>query len=1741
MADRYWTGAVNGGTGTWDTTNTANWSNSSGGAGGFSAPTAADNVYFDANSGTGTCTMSGSLSCFNLSFAGSGAINASTGYPTSPSWYAGTLTGGTALTVYGNYIISESMIWAIAPSNVNLSATTTGNYIYHPDTIATDYTLINFNGVGGAWSLFGAYFYGSPAITITAGAVTISSGYLFCASISVSGALVKSLTLNSTTHYTDNIIFNGTTNFTFTPNTSTIYTGSITGVSSTINTTFYNVYLYGGTSNASLLNLLTFNDLRILTSSNNTIYRSITFNTSPLTINGQFYTTTDPTYLAMSRVQFLYYGSTSLVAGIVTCNGTTNLTNIDFKNVYVNGTAAPISGTRIGNLGGCKGITFDAQKTVYWGSSLSTGAWNSLGWSLTSGGAATYAAFPLPQDIAKFDNSSGVGGSLSVITFNSVYGWLPTVDMSSRTTSMTASTAAAVTIYGDWKNGSLTTLSGSAIITFSGRNNQTITSAGKTFASAITISSIGGVVQLADALNIGSSIITVDHGTFNTNGQAVSAARIQTSTAYPCAINLGSSTLSLLGSTAVSFGNPNLSFNAGSSTINITSTTSAFVGGGKTFNNVNITSTAGTTYNITGANTFANLSVTPPAAVGLTLLTFAANQTITGTFTCAGATAVRRISVQTNSISTGAVQRILTVGTLSAQDCDFKYIAIAGTAAGTAPTRAGNCGNNSGITFPSPKTVYWNLAGAQNWSAIGWCTNLANDNGVTLESPNINNFPLAQDTARFNNTGSVTGLITIDKAWNIGTFNASTRTTAMTLSISTNLPYVHGDWLFGTGVSTSTTTGTLNFGAASTQTITSNGVTFNFPINFNPVTGTVQLSGSFTSSSTLVLSSGTFIVGSNNVTVSGFSTGTATLYMGSGTWTLTGTGSIFFAPAGGLTLYMGTANIILTDNSAVSRTFAGAGLSYNKLTIGGAGGSSSTLTISGNNNFSEIASTKTVAHTIALGTTTQTFGAWTVTGTAGNVVTVTGTALLTIAGARVSGVDYLALGTITISATSPGEFYAGVNSTGGTNAILTAAPTPVTRYWRGGNGTWDATTTTNWSATSGGSGGASVPTSADAVIFNSASNATAYTVTLTATQLRCGSLTVTGPNSGNVSFAGTAPLAVHGNLTFPTTGMTQLYTWNGTITLSGSSTGKVYTPNGAYCPTGNTIEVNGVGSGWTLGSTEIGFFWRITAGTFDTGNYTFYAALFTFVGTATRVVNFGSSTVDCNSNFSSTTNLTFNAGTSTLLLSSSSSDYQLGGLSYNNVSLTSIYNGIINIGGANTFANLSIAGKVGAGGFGISFITFSANQTITGTLTLSAGDGATYRNFLRSDTIGTTRTMTVGAFAAGSADIDFRDIAIVGAAAPISGTRFGDCKGNSGITFNAGTNKYWNLAAGGYWGDTAWTTTSGGTADLNNFPLAQDTAWIESANLNSGATIIMDWAWNIGTINMSGRTTNTMTLDIGATTPQIYGDWINGSGVIISGTGNIYFSGRGSQTIRSAGAGPFTGTINITAPGGSVTLADAIVGNFISLIYGTFNANDKNVTIGGVDTNNSNVRTLAMGSGLWTLSFTAAWTVFTPTNLTVTGTGTIKLTSASPKTFTGGGVNYSGITIDQGGGGLGNLTITGNNIFKNITNSYGSTGASSIILGTTTQTVSQFTATGTVGKVLTISGSAPTGPASLIYTGTSDTTSVDYITATDISFYVPDLYWKIGTNSKGTFSGAYLMDGTIPSYSSSNSNFFLFF
>jgi hypothetical protein len=148
----------------------------------------------------------------------------------------------------------------------------------------------------------------------------------------------------------------------------------------------------------------------------------------------------------------------------------------------------------------------------------------------------------------------------------------------------------------------------------------------------------------------------------------------------------------------------------------------------------------------------------------------------------------------------------------------------------------------------------------------------------------------------------------------------------------------------------------------------------------------------------------------------------------------------------------------------------------------------------------------------------------------------------------------------------------------------------------------------------------------------------------------------------------------------------------------------------------------------------------------------------------------------------------------------------------------------------------------------------------------------------------------------------------------------------------------------------------------------------------------------------------------------------------------------------------------------------------ITVTAGTFNANDYNVTLSGASsgvlTSGASIRTIAIGSGTWAIAGSGGWSAATATNLTVTGTGTISLTSASSKTFAGGGVQTYP-TVNQGGAGI--LTFTGSNKFANITNTYSATGATTVrFTANTTNDFGAFNLTGESGRVCTLASTSST-------------------------------------------------------------------
>ncbi|MGY4472847.1 hypothetical protein [Bradyrhizobium sp. USDA 3364] len=130
------------------------------------------------------------------------------------------------------------------------------------------------------------------------------------------------------------------------------------------------------------------------------------------------------------------------------------------------------------------------------------------------------------------------------------------------------------------------------------------------------------------------------------------------------------------------------------------------------------------------------------------------------------------------------------------------------------------------------------------------------------------------------------------------------------------------------------------------------------------------------------------------------------------------------------------------------------------------------------------------------------------------------------------------------------------------------------RFWVGGTGTWDSSTTTNWAASSNGTGGQSVPGSADFVTFDALSGGGTVTLnfggTITLQAIAMGAFTGTWDNSVN-----------NNNVTCSNTSQTFNISGSGARTIKlGSAT---YTINGnGVWNAGTTTNLTFIGSSATI-------------------------------------------------------------------------------------------------------------------------------------------------------------------------------------------------------------------------------------------------------------------------------------------------------------------------------------------------------------------------------------------------------------------------------------------------------------------------------------------------------------------------------------------------------------------------------
>ena len=610
------------------------------------------------------------------------------------------------------------------------------------------------------------------------------------------------------------------------------------------------------------------------------------------------------------------------------------------------------------------------------------------------------------------------------------------------------------------------------------------------------------------------------------------------------------------------------------------------------------------------------------------------------------------------------------------------------------------------------------------------------------------------------------------------------------------------------------------------------------------------------------------------------------------------------------------------------------------------------------------------------------------------------------------------------------------------------------RYWVGGNGAWNTTNTTNWSATSGGAGGSSIPTATDNVFFDAASAAGNYAVSITDAST-CANISVARATAGTLSVTGGA-LLISGSWTSVATGVTwsASITFNATsgsytVTTGGLSFGAVVQFNGAggtwqlqdnfTTPStlalwGGTLDINGkavscnfmtvdssttrvlaLGTGGTITcpNTTGGFVWN---GSTSTGfSYTGTGSVnFTYSGSAgTRTINHGNTAGGSEATKPPPFNIS--AGSDSIQVVGSFSDINMTGFSGTlNGGARTVY-GNFTMGTGTTMQSTNTA-LIFAGTSGTKIITTNG-RTMSTPVTFS-GAGSTFQ--LADNFTGGTLSTQVLTLTAGTLDLNGKTLTMPGYTT--SGTTVRGITGNGGQINITGTNTtIWGgsvITGATYNGLTVNFTYNGstgarvvalGTLSEANSISVNITAGTDTISI-TGAAKDLNFTGFTGTLNSAAR--------------NIYGNLTLNPGmtVVASAATTTTFAGTGSlKTITTNGVlwntgVTFTTNSNYQLQDNFDMSTGAPTGTTLTVV-GNLDINGKTLSAILFNSNSIQVRTLAMGTnGVINItgSGSTVWAAASTTNFTYTGTGRVNFTysgSTGTRTITHGSSSGSaGVT-----------------------------------------------------------------------------------------------------------------------------------
>ncbi len=579
------------------------------------------------------------------------------------------------------------------------------------------------------------------------------------------------------------------------------------------------------------------------------------------------------------------------------------------------------------------------------------------------------------------------------------------------------------------------------------------------------------------------------------------------------------------------------------------------------------------------------------------------------------------------------------------------------------------------------------------------------------------------------------------------------------------------------------------------------------------------------------------------------------------------------------------------------------------------------------------------------------------------------------------------------------------------------------RYWVGGAATWDGTAGSKWATSSGGAGGAAVPTAADDVFLDASSGAN--TVTLGGTPF-CRSLNCTG-FTGTLSHASAITLTI-GDGTAGASNVALKLVAGMTYTVGSFTTSQITFVNSVG--TAQTIDCGGKTLPNVLFNNSSGN-WQLTSamtlnsasslnlggGTLDTNNQTCSWGIFNSSNTNVRTLTLGSSAVTVTGTGWSTatsTSMTLNAGTSSITFNPTAAvtpTFASGGLAYYDMSIIKSAGGFSPTGGG-SFHNLTMDNTVLGTGNRVLQLVGGSTYTFTGTLTYKANNATSSRGRIVSDNPGVAVTIALGATGtAAFTDADIIDVAVTGTNTPVvaAAGRLANGGGNSGITFPSAVTYYWIGNGGSMTDPTKYSTSSGGSAG-SVVPLIHDTLVFDANSITTGGQTIVNNMMRMPGIDFSNVLNSPV---YNPQNPSGANNWIFGSFIMKSGmtvsdasaAGSIIphvFLGRSTYSLDFAGVDMLTTfSVQFTCPSGTYSLQSNMTlasTRSLSLSAGTFNANGYNVSTGLISSSNSTIRSIVMGSGAWSLTGSSAniLNISISTNLTITpGTSTFNITAAS--------------------------------------------------------------------------------------------------------------------------------------------------